>query len=150
VEIELRNTAIYSDVEIERRTDPGNGNADILADEFSNKTYSNTLRLREVCAVLSAPIVSPRKPTRRSTWGGTFDDETQTAAIFGEGTITFFDKLDFTLSARYEREKRERAGSLGAFVIDLDETLVHFCPSSASLTVPATGLGSKLRHRGTG
>jgi iron complex outermembrane recepter protein len=49
-------------------------------------------------------------------------------AVFGEGTVTFFDKLDVTLGARYEREKRERVGSLGSFVIDLDETFDAFLP----------------------
>jgi iron complex outermembrane receptor protein len=128
-QIELRNTATYSDVQINRLTDPGSGIAEILADEFSNETILEyTAPEHGLRGIIGTYYFNAETDEKIDISGGTFDDDTQTAAVFGEGTVTFFDKLDVTLGARYEREKRERVGSLGPFVIGLDETFDAFLP----------------------
>lgn len=128
--LELRNATTYSDVKVNRLTDPGSGIAEILADEFTNETILEYTAPEDgLQAILGTYYFNAKTDESIDiAGGGNFDDETQTAAIFGEGTITFFDKLDFTLGGRYEHEERERGGSLGDFVIDLDETFAAFLP----------------------
>jgi len=126
---ELRNTATYSDVQINRLTDPGSGIAEILADEFTNETILEyAAPERGLRGIIGTYYFDAETDEEIDISGGNFDDETQTAAIFGEGTLTFFDRLDLTLGARYEREKPKRVGALGDFVIDLDETFDGFLP----------------------
>lgn len=125
---ELRNTTVYADIEVKRRTRPNSGIADIDGEEYSN----------ELIASYQAPgggarwvLGSYLFHAESDEWldiSGNFDDETDTAAVFGEATLTFFRALDVTLGARYEREQRERSGGMPPFVLDLDETYDAFLP----------------------
>lgn len=128
-EIELRNTAVYSDIAIDRLTDPGSGIAKILADEFSNEFILDyAAPQRGLRGLFGVYYFTADQNDEIDIQGGTFDDETDTISIFGEGTFTFFDKLDLTVGGRYEREKRQRVGSLGPFSINLDKTFEAFLP----------------------
>lgn len=59
--------------------------------------------------------------------GGSFDDHTDTNAIFGEATATL-GQFEITAGGRWEREKRNRTGAVGPFFIDFDATYDEFLP----------------------
>ncbi|WP_188818531.1 TonB-dependent receptor [Novosphingobium indicum] len=74
-----------------------------------------------------------------------FDDSTRTNAVFGELLFRASSSVDVTLGARYESEKRERAGGGGPFAIDFHRTFEAFLPrltvtlkASDAVTVGAT------------
>lgn len=63
--------------------------------------------------------------------GGTFEDSTDTNAIFGEVVIGLTERLDLTLGGRYEEEKRDRTGGTGPFMIMFKETYSEFLPKAS-------------------
>ncbi|WP_343529012.1 TonB-dependent receptor [Sphingomonas sp.] len=69
--------------------------------------------------------------------GGTYRDETQTDALFGEATFKPIDRLSLILGARYETEHRYRTGRSGPFVTQFDETYRVFLPK-ATVSLTAT------------
>jgi outer membrane receptor protein involved in Fe transport len=78
---------------------------------------------------------------------GSFDDATNTRAVFGELTYKATDRLDLRLGARYEEEERDRDGVTTAIpiLIDFHETFSAFLPRATAtwratddLTVGAT------------
>jgi outer membrane receptor protein involved in Fe transport len=128
-EVELRNTAAYSSIAIDRLTDPGSGIAKILADEFSNEFILDyAAPQRGLRGLLGVYYFTADQEDKIDIQGGAFDDDTDTISLFGEGTFTLFEKLDLTAGGRYEREKRKRVGSLGPFSIHLDKTFEAFLP----------------------
>lgn len=85
---------------------------------------------------------------------GTFDDKSTSAAVYGEITHALRTDLQLTLGARYERERKDRSGSLATGVVDIDETYTAFLPK-AVLTWKAAddlaiGAGVSRGHNGGG
>lgn len=120
----------YSDLGIVRRAPPGAGNATIDGHEFvaepSVRFGSGSSRLKGLAGAYF--FDASQKEYIDLFGGGTFDDSTRTAALFGEATYAFSDTFDVTLGARYEEERRERNGSIFVFSIDLEETYKNFLP----------------------
>lgn len=128
-DIEVRNTTTYSKIAVARLTDPGSGIVDIDADQFTNELLLEYgAPGQRLHGILGSYYFTADSDEEIDIGGGVFDDQTETIAFFGEGTITFFDKLDLTFGARYERESRERFGSAGAFNVNLDKTFSAFLP----------------------
>ncbi|MDG2939788.1 TonB-dependent receptor [Bisgaard Taxon 10/6] len=57
-----------------------------------------------------------------------FNDKTDTHAIFGELTVRPLEQFEMTLSARYEREHHQRHGGSSIFKIDRNKTYNVFLP----------------------
>lgn len=126
---ELRNTSVYSDVLVKRLTDPGSGIARIGIHEYSNEliaSYTGSGRLSRL--VVGTYYFHSESDEAIDIGNGQFDDETDSVAVFGEGTVTFLKNFDLTVGGRYEYEQRERNGAAGIFRIDLDKTYNAFLP----------------------
>lgn len=124
---ELRNTTSYSRVRIDRLTSPGNGIAEIKTNEVTNELVAQ-YRSPGLRGLFGTYFLSADGDETIDIGGGNFDDSTRTFAVFGEATVTFWERWDLTVGGRYEREKRERFGSAAVFNIDLDKTFDAFMP----------------------
>jgi outer membrane receptor protein involved in Fe transport len=62
--------------------------------------------------------------------GGSYRDESESNAIFGEATWWMTDAYRVTLGGRYEEEKRYRVGNAGPLFVDFDETYKEFLPKA--------------------
>jgi iron complex outermembrane recepter protein len=124
------HTLAFTDVQVERRAVPGDGNALIdgreLVFEPRVRFASSNRRVQGFAGVYL--FHGTQDESIDLFGGGLFDDETNTAAGFGEVTIALPKQLELTLAGRFEREHRERAGSDGPFTIAFDETYNVFSP----------------------
>ena len=144
--VRVQTLVSYSDLDIERRARPGNGNATIdgheLVAEPSVTFHSPDQRIK---ALFGAYLFRASQDELIDLFGGGgFDDRTRTNAVFGEATYAFSERFDVTVGARYEEERRQREGSIFLFTIDLDEKYETFLPKlvlswhpSAATTVGA-------------
>lgn len=127
--LELRNTTTFAQIEVARLTEPGTGIADIQTDQFTNELLLDYGAPGGRVHVIAGTYYFKADSDEAIDIGnGMFKDNTETVALFGETTITFWRKLDLTLGARYEHEERERLGSAGIFMVDFDETYNAFLP----------------------
>lgn len=128
--VTFANTFAYTDLKMERIAPTGTGRADIDGKEFvfepSVRFASESGRVSGLAGIYF--FDASQDEFFDLFGGGTFVDETRTAAAFGEFTYDFSEKFDVTLGARYEKEKRRREGTLAFFTIDLDETYEVFLP----------------------
>lgn len=129
-ELTLASTIAYTDFNVKRIAPVGTGNANIDGTQW---VFEPTLRFRGLAGRLSGLggvyyFDASQQDYLDLITGGTFQDDTQTKAAFGEITYAFSEKFDVTLGARYEEEQRRREGSLFIFAIDLDETYKAFLP----------------------
>jgi outer membrane receptor protein involved in Fe transport len=125
-----------TDFKVNRYVNPANGIAEINGREY---TAEPRIRFGQASDRLSGFLAafifrSSQDEVIDLFGGGTFDDKTVTKAIFGETTWRAADRLDVTLGARYEEEKRDRVGSAGRptaalyFPLDYHETFKAFLP----------------------
>jgi iron complex outermembrane recepter protein len=124
------HTFAFTDFQIERKAIPGDGNALIDGREF---VFEPRVRFatsdRRVQGFAGVYLFHGQQDESIDLFGGgAFDDETTTAAGFGEVTIALPKQLELTLAGRFEREHRQRAGSDGPFAIAFDETYNVFSP----------------------
>jgi len=126
----LEGTLSITDVDIERKALPGDGNAQIDALEIVGEPRVRFTGLDGDLTVLTGFYAFNSRQDEKIDLlgGGTFDDKTDTYAVFTEGTWTFLEDFDLTLGARYERERRRRTGAMNIFEIDLDKTYDAFLP----------------------
>ncbi|MGH9159643.1 MAG: TonB-dependent receptor [Vicinamibacteraceae bacterium] len=123
-------TLAFTDLHIERKALPGDGNAAIDGHEL---VFEPRVRFategRRVQGFAGVYLFRGRQDEAIDLFGGgTFDDETDTVAAFGELTIAMPKRFEVTLAGRVEREHRRRTGATGPFSIDLDETYDVFSP----------------------
>lgn len=145
---ELRNTTVFTDGVTERFTRPGFGNARIESTQYSNELIAEYQAPDGDTELLLGTYVFHAETDETFDFLGSsqFDDETDAAAVFGQGSVTFFNALELTLGARYQYEQRQRSSAPGsAFPIDFKETYNAFLPKfglsyrvSENLTYGAT------------
>jgi outer membrane receptor protein involved in Fe transport len=137
--LELQTIASLTDLRVRRWATPGDGNAEIKADEavLEPRLRFSLLDDRLDGFVGLHLFDNEQKETIDTVGGGAFRDEVTTQALFAEGTWHVTDRIDLTLGGRLEREDHERTGALGPFVVDLDETYEAALPR-ASLAWHAT------------
>jgi len=121
-----------TDFRTDRYSPVGQGNARIDGKEYVVEPF---VRLRSIDdrfnGFLSAYIFRTHQAESIDLFGGgTFKDQTQTTAVFGEGNARLTDRLKLTLGARYEEEHRFRRGTDGPFVIDFEKTYKEFLPKA--------------------
>lgn len=128
--VTFSNTLAYTDVNIKRFTEVGSGNVDIDGHEFVAEPMLQFLSSTGTLSGLAGVYYFEAQQDEFIDLfgGGTFNDSTQTRAVFGEATYSVTDQLDVTLGARLESERRERVGSVFIFAIDLDEKYEVFLP----------------------
>ncbi len=129
-QIAFENRVVYGDVTIKRKAEPGDGNVTINGHDLS---FEPRVRLSSADKTLNGFIgayafSAKQKDVIDLFGGGAWDDETETYAVYGEGTWTIRPDLDLTLGGRYEQEHRFRKGSLSFFVTDFDQTYKTFLP----------------------
>ncbi|MES0873779.1 TonB-dependent receptor [Sinimarinibacterium thermocellulolyticum] len=126
----FENKLAYTDVRIERRAQPGNGNVitDIRELFLEPRLAFGALdgRLSGFGALYL--FRADQDEIGDIIGGSDFEDLTTTAAVFGELTYALTPALDLIAGGRYEQEKRERSGSANVFVLDFDETYSEFLP----------------------
>lgn len=129
-QLAFQSTIAYTDVNVERKTLPGAGNAEINARELVvEPSIHFGTRGSRVSGLAGLYYFRAEQDEFIDLFGGgTFNDSTRTTAAFGEATVALSETFDITVGARYEEERRERAGSVFIFVIDLDETYEAFLP----------------------
>ncbi len=130
--LSFENTLSYTGVRIERKAEPGDGNALIDGRELVIEPrvrfagWGGRLKGFGGLYVFNAH----QDETIDLFGGGAFDDKTTTVAGFGEATMTLRRDLDLTVGGRWEREDRRRTGADGPFRIDFDETYRVFSPKA--------------------
>lgn len=146
--VTFENRIVYGDVHIERKAVPADGNATIKGHDLA---IEPRLRLASADKTLNGFVGlyafdAKQRDDIDLFGGGAWDDETQTYAVYGEGTWTVQPDVDLTLGARYEQEHRYRKGALAFFVTDFDQTYKTFLPklSVAWRTSPQTTVGAGI------
>lgn len=130
--LELQTLLAYTDLNVRRFANPGNGNADIDARERVAETllHVDVLEGRLHGLVGLYYFDAESDEVMDFAGGGQFREDSRTIAVFSEGTMALSDKVDLTLGARYEEEHRKRDGALAFFLVDLDETYKTFLPKA--------------------
>ncbi len=128
VELNLSTTDFHTD----RHALTGQGNLKIDGDEF---VVQPLLRLGQADAALSGFVGAYIFRTDQDEYidlfgGGTFVDETDNNAIFGEGTWQVNEAVDLTVGFRYEEEDRYRVGGAGPLKINFEDKYQEFLPKS--------------------
>jgi len=146
----VRLSALLSaaDYRVRRYAEIGTGNALIDGTEYAADVR---LHLGQPDARLSGFIAGywfkQKQDEFIDFFDGTFEDSTNTRAVFGELTYKATDRLDLRLGARYEEEERDRDGAAlsGLIGIRFHDTFTAFLPratvtwrASDELTVGAT------------
>lgn len=129
-DLTYEHTFALTDLRIERKATPGDGNAEIDGNELM---FEPRVRFASANSRLKgfAGLYLFRQHQDEAIdlfGGGTFDDRTNTVAGFGELTLSVPGNVDITLGGRVEREHRRRTGSDGPFTIDFDATYRVFSP----------------------
>jgi outer membrane receptor protein involved in Fe transport len=126
----FENTFSVADTGVERKANPGAGNVEVDGLEFVEEPLLRFSALDGRLSGLGGVYFfhADQHDSIDLFGGGDFDDETTTAAAFGELTYSVLDDVDITVGARYEEEQRRRTGGAGPFLIDLDETYRAFLP----------------------
>lgn len=128
---ELRNTMVYTEGLTERLTGPQFVQARIESTQYSNELLAEYQSPDGDTELVLGTYVFHAETDETIGFRGPnqFGDETNAAAVFGQGSVRFFDALELTIGARYQYEHRERASAPGnAFPIDFDETYTAFLP----------------------
>lgn len=135
----IENTLSITDVDIERKALPGDGNAHIDAFEIVGEPRVRFTGLDGDLTILTGfyAFNGRQDETIDLLGGGAFDDKTDTYAVFTEGTYTFLEDFDITIGGRYERERRRRTGAMNIFEIDLDKTYEAFLPKFGAAWHPS-------------
>ena len=128
--IAYEHTVAFTDLRVERKAVPGDGNATIdgreLVVEPRVRFSAAGARLQGVGGLY---YFRGRQDEAIDLFGGgAFDDRTDTVAGFGELVLSMPRNVDLTVGGRLERERRDRSGSDGPFTIDFDETYTVFSP----------------------
>ncbi len=121
-----------SDFRVDRYSPVGTGNVRIDGMEYIAQPF---LRLGQrsdaVSGFIAAYVFRTHQEENADLFGGGhWRDETDTTAVFGEATLRPAERVSLILGARYEVEKRFRAGSAGAFVTDFDAVYREFLPKA--------------------
>jgi iron complex outermembrane receptor protein len=126
----FENTFSVADISVERKSNPGTGNVEVDGMEYVEEPLLRFSAFDDRLSGLGGVYFfhADQHDFIDLFGGGDFDDETTTAAIFGELTYAVLDDVDITVGARYEEEDRRRVGGAGPFLIDLDETYRAFLP----------------------
>ena len=135
-----------SDFRVQRFSSLGNGNALIDGREFTAEPRLRFgSRSDRLSGFIAAMIYRSSQEEEIDLFNGAFDDETRTNALFGELVFKASPKVDVTLGARYEAERRDRSGDAGIFLLDFHRTFKAFLPrltvavkASDTVTVGAT------------
>jgi len=131
--LSLQTLLSASDINVTRRALPGDGNATINITEYVAEPRLNMSLLDQRLEGFVGVHVfrSSQDEYIDMFGGGTFDDSTDTDAVFGEATMHVTDRVDVTVGGRYEREERDRDGGVGPFVISFHETYKEFLPKTS-------------------
>jgi len=121
-----------SDFKVNRYSPAGQGNALIDGVEYVAQPF---LRAHTEDDRLSGFIAAYVFRTHQNEsidlfGGGTFRDQTDTTAGFGEATYKITSTLRLTAGARYEEEDRHRVGADGPFAINFDADYKVFLPKA--------------------
>ena len=130
------NRGTFADIRTRRYTLPGNGVADVRADEWS---YETTLRFGAEGAALSGLVggylfrSKQREEIDLTAFlaFGAFRDEQRSRAVFGEATLRAADRVSVTLGGRYQHDRQDRDGALGPFVVDYDRGFDALLPRAS-------------------
>jgi len=129
----LQTILSAADIKVTRKALPGDGNAEIDISEYvAEPRLSMTLLDQQLEGFVGVHVFRSSQDEYIDLFGGgTFDDSTDTDAVFGEFTMHATDRIDVTVGGRYEREERDRDGGAGPFLISFHETYKEFLPKAS-------------------
>ncbi|HWV16927.1 MAG TPA: TonB-dependent receptor [Cellvibrio sp.] len=122
----------YTDFHTDRHAPSGQGNLQIDGDET---VVQPMLRLGEKDGTLSGFVGAYIFRSAQDEFidlfgGGSFKDETDNNAVFGESTWRINNEVDLTLGFRYEQEERYRFGGAGPLKVNFSDEYKEFLPKS--------------------
>lgn len=130
--VSYEHTVAFTDVHVERKALPGDGNATIdgreLVVEPRVRFSTAGMRVQGFGGVYY--FRGSQDEAIDLFGGGAFEDRTDTVAAFSEVVVAVPRNVDITIGGRLEREHRDRSGADGPFAIDLDETYNVFSPKA--------------------
>ena len=135
--LEISNRFSMTATENERFTDPGFGEADFDGLQLTNETTLNWQVTDHGLSGLAGVYYENDRSDETSDFSnfglglGDFEDTQTSLGVFGEATYRVTDRLDVTAGLRYQRDKQDRDGNLGAFAVDFNETFDALLPKFA-------------------
>jgi iron complex outermembrane recepter protein len=134
------NTMSYTDLKVLRFAPAGTGNVDIDGNQIVEEP---NVRFKALDGQLTGLgglyfYYAHQHEYIDLIGGGTFADNTWTAAGYGEATYAFSPQFDLTVGARYEEETHERQGQLAFFLIDFDQVNRVFLPKAVLTWHPSS------------
>ena len=132
--LQISNRFSATDYKVERFVFPVTfGAAEIDGLQFTNETTMNwrmpALSLNGLSGVYYENTAQDEKSNFNSFLGfGDFEDTRNSLGIFGEATYQVTDRIDVTAGLRYQWDRQDRDGTLGAFTVDYDGTFDALLP----------------------
>lgn len=128
-------TSTYADSKSQRFAPPGQGDAEVNADEYSIEGLLRfdppSGRVRGLFGI-SYFITDQDETSDLSAFlgFGDFTDKQRSIGIFGEATLDVTPRLHLTVGGRWQEDSQERSGTLGFVRLDYDETFSEFLPKA--------------------
>lgn len=132
--LQITNRFSATDYKVERFVFPATfGAAEIDGLQFTNETTTNWRipdhGLSGLLGVYYENIAQDEESNFNSFLGfGDFEDTRNSLGLFGEITYQVTDRIDVTAGLRYQWDRQDRDGTLGAFAVDYDETFDALLP----------------------
>lgn len=129
----LLTRATFADIDVQRLTIPGSGDADVDSRELSGEAI---LSWRTDDAPVSGRLGAYLFGSDQDEVidlslflaRGTFTDKAESLGLFGETSLRPAERLLLTAGLRYQRDNQDRDGALGPFAVDYDRTFDAWLP----------------------
>lgn len=135
-DVEIANRFSATGFTNERLSEPGQGVAEVDGLDVVNETTLNYTALDGRLTGLFGTYLQFKDQDESIDLtaflgNGVFDDRSTSVGVFGEATYAITPRLDATLGLRYQRDRQDRDGTIGPFVVDFDETFDAVLPKVA-------------------
>lgn len=130
------NRLTYADIDVRRYAAPGDGNGHIRARERSAESVIRFGRAGDRLTGLIGGYLFGGDQDEQidlslyRIGAGTFRDEQESRAVYGEATYALTDRLSLTAGGRYQYDRQDRRGTLGRFVVNYRESFDAFLPKA--------------------
>lgn len=134
-DLNISATLTAADIDTRRYVRRGAGTVTVGLKEYSLESIlrwspSSSVTLLSGIYALSSEANERSDFSAFGTGFGNFNDEQLSLGMFAEGTWKPVDRLSLTAGGRWQRDRQDRDGALGIFVVDFDETYEQFLPKA--------------------
>lgn len=132
-DFDLATRVTFADIDVQRLTIKGGGDADVDARELSGEAI---LSWRDTAAPVSGRVGAYVFGSEQDEAidlslflaEGAFRDEADSLGLFGEASVRPAERLLLTAGLRYQRDRQDREGALGPFAVNYDRSFDAWLP----------------------